>query len=65
MESFFVVLQKNVIDRGRWDMRARLRTAIVHWVERTYHRKCRQRHLGNLTRVEYELVHHEAVDLAA
>ena len=37
MESFFAVLQKNVLDRGRWDTRARLRTSIVHWVERTYH----------------------------
>ena len=65
MESFFAVLQKNVLDRGRWDTRARLRTAIVHWVERTYHRKRRQRRLGKLTPVEYELVHHKAVALAA
>ena len=65
MESFFAVLQKNVLDRGRWDTRARLRTAIVHWVERTYHRKRRQRRLGKLTPVEYELVHQKAVALAA
>ena len=57
MESFFAVLQKNVLVRGRWDTRARLRTAIVHWVERTYYRKRRQRRLGKLTPVEYELVH--------
>lgn len=44
---------------------ARLRTAIVHWVERTYHRKRRQRRLGKLTPVEYELVHHTAAVLAA
>ena len=65
MESFFAVLQKNVLDRGRWDTRTRLRTAIVHWVERTYHRKRRQRRLGKLTPVEDELVHHKAVALAA
>ena len=38
---------------------------IVHWVERTCHRKRRQRRLGKLTPVEYELVHHKAVALAA
>src|SRR5699024_6442970 len=65
MESFFAVLQKNVLVRGRWDTRARLRTAIVHWVERTYYRKRRQRRLGKLTPVEYELVHQKAVPLAA
>lgn len=65
MESFLVVLQKNVLDRGRWGTRARLRTAIVHWVERTYHRKRRQRRLGKLAPVDYEPVHHKAVALAA
>nr|BFF05877.1 hypothetical protein GCM10023233_08460 [Brevibacterium otitidis] len=65
MESFFAVLQKNVLDRYRWVSRAQLRTAIVHWIERTYHRKRRQRRLGKLTPVEYELVHHKAVALAA
>lgn len=65
MESFFAVLQKNVLDRGRWQTRAQLCTAIMHWVERTYHRKRRQRRLGKMTPVEYELVHHNAVVLAA
>lgn len=65
MESFFAVFQKNVLDRCRWESRTQLRTAIVHWVERTYHRKHSQRRLGKLTPVEYELVHHNAVVLAA
>ena len=49
MESFFALLQKNVLDRQRWRTRADLRTAIVTWIERTYHRKRRQRRLGTLT----------------
>lgn len=65
MESIFAVLQKNVLDSGRWQTRAQLRTAVVDWVERTYHRKRRQRRLGNLTPVKYELVHHKAVVPAA
>lgn len=56
MESFFSLLQKNVLDRRRWATREELRIAIVTWVERTYHRRRRQAALGRLTRVEYELI---------
>ena len=50
MESFFALLQKNVLDRQRWATREQLRLAIVTWIERTYHRRRRQRALGRLTR---------------
>ena len=54
MESFFSLLQKNVLDRQRWATREELRLAIVFWIERTYHRRRRQRRLGKLTPIEYE-----------
>ena len=54
MESFFSLLQKNVLDRRRWTNREELRVAIVIWIERTYHRRRRQRGLGRLTPIEYE-----------
>jgi transposase InsO family protein len=54
MESFFALLQKNVLDRQRWATRDELRLAIITWIERTYHRRRRQRRLGRLTPVEYE-----------
>jgi putative transposase len=56
MESFFSLLQKNVLDRRVWDTREELRIAIVRWIERTYHRRRRQSALGRLTPVEYELI---------
>lgn len=56
MESFFALLQKNVLDRQRWDTREQLRLAIITWIERTYHRRRRQRRLGRLTPIEYETV---------
>lgn len=37
MESFFALLQKNVLDRRSWTTRQELRIAIVTWIERTYH----------------------------
>lgn len=65
MESFFSTLQKNVLDRRRWSTRNELRLAIIHWIERTYHRRRRQRRLGKLTPVEYEAIHQKSVTLAA
>lgn len=53
MESFFSLLQKNVLNRRRWATREDLRSAIVTWIERTYHRRRRQDRLGRLTPIEY------------
>lgn len=36
IESFFALLQRNVLDRRRWTTRAELHLAIVTWIERTY-----------------------------
>jgi putative transposase len=54
MESFFSLLQKNVLNRRRWTSRQELRLAIVTWIEKTYHRRRRQDRLGKLTPIEYE-----------
>jgi transposase InsO family protein len=56
MESFFSLLQKNVLDRRSWTTREELRIAIVRWIERTYHRRRRQAALGRLTPVEYDSI---------
>lgn len=50
------LLQKNVLDRRPWATREELRTAIVRWIERTYHRRRRQAALGRLTPIEYETI---------
>ena len=54
MESFFSLLQKNVLNRRRWRSRTELRLAIVTWIETTYHPRRRQQALGRLTPVEFE-----------
>ena len=56
MESFFSLLQKNVLNRQPWATREQLRIAIVTWIERTYHRRRRQDALGRLTPIEYETI---------
>ena len=60
MESCFALLQTKVLDRQRWATREELRLAINTWIERTYHRRRRQRRLGRLTPVEYETLTHAA-----
>jgi transposase InsO family protein len=55
-ESFFALLQRNVLDRQRWATRDDLRIAIVTWIERTYHRRRRQHRLGRLTPIEFEII---------
>jgi transposase InsO family protein len=65
MESFFALLQKNVLNRQSWDTRNELRIAIVTWIERTYHRRRRQDRLGRLTPIEYETIMRTNLALAA
>jgi len=57
MESFFALLQKNVLDTRRWDTREELRLAIVTWIETKYNRRRRQRALGKLTPVQFEMIY--------
>jgi putative transposase len=60
MESFFSLLQKNVLDTQRWETREQLRLAIVVWIETNYNRRRRQRGLGKLTPIEFEMIYNTA-----
>jgi transposase InsO family protein len=65
MESFHSLLQKNVLNQRRWSSRAELRYEVIRWIEHTYNRRRRQRALGKLTPVEFELALTDRDDLAA
>jgi putative transposase len=56
MESFFGVLQRNVLDLRAWATRDELRIAIVTWLERTCRRRRPQEALGQLTPIDYETI---------
>jgi len=65
MESFYSLPQKNVLNRQNWGPRDELHYAIVTWIEHTYNRRRRQRALGRLTPVEFELAFAERGTVAA
>jgi transposase InsO family protein len=65
MESFYSLLQKNVLNRKTWTTRDELHFEIVSWIEHTYNRRRRQRALGRLTPVEFELAFAERGTVAA
>ena len=54
-QSFWALLQRNVLNQQTWRTREDLHEAIVFWIEHTYNRRRRQRGLGKLTPVEFEL----------
>ena len=60
LESCYSLLQKNVLNTRRWDTREELRHAIVYWIEAKYNRRRRQRGLGKLTPVEFEMINQPA-----
>jgi putative transposase len=65
MESFYALLQKNVLNRRRWRTRNELSYAVIYWIEHTYNRRRRQRGLGKLTPIEFELAFTDpAIDVA-
>ena len=64
MESSFALLQKNVLNRHRWSTKQELRLAMMHWIESSYQRKRRQRRLGRLTPVEFEIMDRNVANAA-
>jgi transposase InsO family protein len=65
MESFYSLLQKNVLNRKRWRTRDDLAYAVIYWIEHTYNHRRRQRALGKLTPVEFELAFTDRTHQAA
>ena len=55
MESFFGLLQNNVLNRRSWATREQLRIAIVTWINRPTTAR-RQRSLARLTPVEFGII---------
>lgn len=64
IESFFGSMQRELLDRHRWNTRQELANAIFEWIEAWYNPRRRHSALGNLSPIDYER-HHTPAALAA
>ena len=64
MESFFSLLQKNVLSRRRWTTRAELTAAIFEWIEAWYNPTRRHSALAYRSPAEFEALHTAAPSAA-
>ena len=53
-ESFFGTLQLELLDRGQWQSRHQLASAIFEWIECFYNPKRRHSSVGMLSPIDYE-----------
>ena len=64
MESFFSTLQRELLDRRRWQTRKELASAIFEWIEAWYNPRRRHTSIGNLSPVDYERLYKTTLDAA-
>ena len=60
MESFFSTLQRELLDRRRWQTRKELASAIFEWIEAWYNPHRRHTSIGYLSPVAYERLYNAA-----
>ena len=56
-ESFFGTLQRELLDRGRWQSRSELASAILEYIEAFYNPRRHHASIGNLSPAEFETRH--------
>jgi putative transposase len=57
MESFWSTMQRELLDRQRWDTKAELSSAIFEWIEAFYNPVRRHTSIGDLSPIEFEALH--------
>ena len=56
-ESFFAVLQRELLDEQRWTTRRQLALAVFEWIEAWYNPRRRHTSIGSLSPIDYETAH--------
>jgi transposase InsO family protein len=64
MESFFSTLQRELLNRQRWQTRRELASAIFEWIEAWYNPHRRHSLIGYLSPVDYERLYTPGEDAA-
>ena len=66
VESFFQLLQRNVLNTKTWGTREELTIAVISWIDRRYHhQRRRQKRLRRLTPIKYETINKKTALKAA
>ena len=55
MESFWSTMQRELLDRRRWQSREELASAIFEWIEAFYNPVRRHTSIGDVSPVEFEI----------
>ncbi len=53
-ESFFSILQRELLDEQRWATRRQLALAVFEWIEAWYNPHRRHTSIGSLSPIDYE-----------
>jgi putative transposase len=64
MESFWSTMQRELLDRRKWDTKADLGLAIFEWIEAFYNPRRRHSALGYLSPAQFEHLHTAALTAA-
>ena len=64
IESFWSTMQRELLDRQRWNSQQQLATAIFEWIEAWYNTRRRHTSLDMLPPLEYEALHTAALGAA-
>jgi len=57
IESFWSIMQRELLDRTAWESRTQLASAMFEWIEGFYNPRRRHTSLGNLSPADYEALH--------
>lgn len=60
IESFWSTMQRELLDRHRWDSRTELAAAVFEWIEGWYNPRRRHTSIGDLSPAEFEALHNPA-----
>ncbi len=64
MESFWATMQRELLDRSRWQTRDELALAIFDWIEGFYNPTRRHTSIGSLSPADYEAAYSDAENAA-
>ena len=64
IESFWLTMQRELLDRHDWESRTELASAMFEWIEAFYNPRRRHSSLGDISPAAYEALHNRVATAA-